>query len=345
MNNSASFFSPLVMTALITILTGCAGPGPDDDRPDWIGGNSKTYPTEHYLIGRGEAEHAAVARDRARADLAKIFEVSISEQSRDITEYSRTTGSGEQTQSSLETAISRQIATRTDQTLSHIEIAEIWQDPDSGRHHALAVLDRLKAGQQLRDSIRQLDDLTGKVIEEARQQSELLRQLARANRAVETQLQRRALQRQLQVIDPAGTGVPSRYRLEKLLTDRNNLAQRVRIRTHIDQDASGQLPTIINGALAEAGFLQVDDDANYRLDASLDLTPFPDQQWHWVHGNLTIVLRSLSNKSVQGSHRWEIKQAASQPLLARQRALQSLNDRLNNELRDVIIGFAEARKK
>ncbi|MDZ7663675.1 LPP20 family lipoprotein [Thiohalophilus sp.] len=343
MNNPASFFSPLVMTALVMMLTGCAGPGTGDDRPAWISGNSKAYPTEQYLIGRGEAEHAAVARDRARADLAKIFEVSISEQSRDITEYSRTTGSGEQTQSSLETAISRQIATRTDQTLSNIEIAEIWQDPDSGRHHALAVLDRLKAGQQLRDAIQQLDNLTGKVIEDAWQQSELLRQLARANRAVETQLQRRALQRQLQVIDPIGRGVPSRYQLERLLHDRNNLAQRVRIRTHIEQDASGQLPTIINGALAEAGFRQVDDHANYQLDASLDLTSFPDQQWHWVHGNLTIVLRSLSNKSVQGSHRWEIKQAASQPLLARQRALQSLNDRLNNELRDVITGFAEAR--
>jgi len=343
MNNSASFFTPLVMTALITLLTGCAGPGQGDERPDWISSNSQTYPNEQYLIGRGEAEHAAVARDRARADLAKIFEVTISEQSRDITEYSRTTGSGEQTQSSLETAISRQIATRTDQTLSHIEIAEIWQGPNNGRHHALAVLDRLKAGQQLRDAIRQLDDLTAKVIQDTWQQKELLHQLARANRAVETQLQRRAMQRQLQVIDPAGRGVPSRYPLEKLLNDRNNLAQRVRIRTQIEQDASGQLPTIINGALAEAGFQQVDEHANYRLDASLDLTSFPDQQWHWVHGNLTIVLRSLSDKSVQGSHRWEIKQAASQPLLARQRALQSLNDRLNNELRDVIIDFAETR--
>lgn len=342
MNNSASFFTPLVMTALITLLTGCAGPD-TDDRPDWISGNSQAYPAEQYLIGRGEAEHAAVARDRARADLAKVFEVTIREQSEDVTEYSRTTGSGEQVRSSLETAISRRIDTRTDQTLSHIEIAEIWQDPDSGREYALAVLDRLKAGQQLRDAIRQLDNLTSTVIGDARQQSELLRQLERANRAVEVQLQRRALQRQLQVIDPAGQGEPGRYPLENLLHDRNNLARRVRIRTHVEQDASGQLPTLIKGALAEAGFQQINEGATYQLDASLDMSSTPEQKWYWVHGSLTIVLRSLSSNTVQGSHRWEIKQAASQPLLARQRALQSLDDRLKGELRDVILDFAKTQ--
>ena len=243
--------------------------------------------------------------------------------------------------SSLESAASRQIATRTDQTLSHIEIAEIWQDPETGRQHALAVLDRLRAGQQLRAEIQQLDTLTAGAIDNARQQREILLRLGQANRAIETQLQRRALQRQLQVIDPAGMGVQNRYDLGQLLQDRSELAQRVRIRTHIEQDSSGQLQAIIDGALAEAGFRQVDDNANYQLNASLDMASFQDQNWHWFHGSLRIMLTSLADNAVHGSHRWEIKQAASRPALARQRALDSLNDRLNSELREVIIGFAD----
>ncbi len=343
MHNPASVIYPVIFTALLAVLGGCASPDTDSGMPAWINGNSPAYPAEQYLIGRGEADHAAVARDRARADLAKIFEVSISEQSQDITEYSRTTGSGEQTRASLESAVSRQISTRTDQTLSHIDIAEIWQDPETGRHYALAVLDRLKAGQQLREEIQHLDTLTASAIDTARQQDNILRQLGEANRAVETQLQRRALQRQLQVTDPGGIGVRKRYDLGQLLQDRHALAQRIRIQTRIQQDASGQLPAIIDGALAEAGFSQVNENANFRLEAYLDLSTFPEQNWHWIHGTLQIVLTSLNDDAVQGSHRWEVKQAASRPLLARQRAMDNLNERLNRELRNVIIGFADAK--
>ncbi len=343
MHNPASVIYPVILTTLLALLGGCASPDTDSDKPAWVNGNSSVYPAEQYLIGRGQADHAAVARDRARADLAKVFEVSISEQSRDITEYSHTTGSGEQTRASLESAISRQISTRTDQTLSHIEIAEIWQDPESGRHYALAVLDRLKAGQQLREEIQHLDSLTAGAIDAARQQDNILRQLGEANRAVETQLQRRALQRQLQVIDPAGVGVRNRYDLGQLLQDRHELAQRIRIQSRIRQDSSGQLAALIDGALAEAGFSQVSDNANFRLDAYLDLSTFPEQNWHWIHGTLQIVLISLDDDAVQGSHRWEVKQAASRPLLARQRAMDNLNERLNRELRNIIIGFADTQ--
>ena len=333
--------SPLLTTTLIITLglAGCASQRDDTGRPDWIDGNSKAYPKEQYLIGRGEAEHAAVARDRARADLAKIFEVNIREQSRDITEYSRT-GHGEDGESSLESSASREISARTDQTLSHIEITEVWQDSQTGRHYALAVLDRLKAGQQLRRDIQQLDTLTASAIAASREQNQVLRKLGQADRAVQAQLQRRALQRQLQVIDPAGTGVPSRYSLAQLLQDRNTLADRIRIRSVIVQDSTNQLPTLLNGALAESGFRAVDNDANYQLEAGLVLTPFQDKNWHWVHGTLTINLVSLQDRLTQGTYRWEIKQAGSRPSLASQRALDSLAARLNSELRQVIIGFA-----
>ncbi len=336
MKKLSIFLLGSITLAMSLTLSGCAGKR-TSEVPDWVNGNSSRYPGNQYLIGRGQGEYAAIARDRARADLAKIFEVNIAEQSKDIIEFSRT-GTGKQAQ--LESSASRQIATRTDQTLSNIEIAEVWKNPKTGQHHALAVMDRLKAGQSLREDIQQLDKLTGEAIAAAKRQDEVLLQLGDAGRAVEAQLQRRALQRQLQVIDPAGMGVPNSYSLGKLIQDRNALAQRVSIQSNIGQDPSGQLQDILDGALSSAGFRHTSGSANYLLEAKLNLAPFTDKGWHWYHGTLSIVLKSLPDNAVRGSYRWDIKQAASQDSLARKRVLDSLDSKLKTEMRQVIIGFA-----
>lgn len=62
-----------VITVLISglILGGCSSTSKTS--PDWINAKSKDYPSSRYLIGRGEANRQPRARDRARADLAKIF--------------------------------------------------------------------------------------------------------------------------------------------------------------------------------------------------------------------------------------------------------------------------------
>ena len=51
--------------------------------PDWIAGNPVEYSSNRYLLGRGQASSVGLARDRARADLAKTFAVQIHEKSTD----------------------------------------------------------------------------------------------------------------------------------------------------------------------------------------------------------------------------------------------------------------------
>ncbi|MHB8763015.1 MAG: hypothetical protein ACYDA8_01525, partial [Deferrisomatales bacterium] len=55
---------------------GCAGA---PAQPDWVAGTPQQYPAARYLLGRGQGDTPALARDRARADLAKNFRVSVSE--------------------------------------------------------------------------------------------------------------------------------------------------------------------------------------------------------------------------------------------------------------------------
>ncbi|MGV8934421.1 MAG: hypothetical protein ACOH1I_07345, partial [Gallionellaceae bacterium] len=46
-------------------------------QPSWVSGDPGKYPSDQYLIGRGVGATEAEAQNRARGDLATIFEVRI----------------------------------------------------------------------------------------------------------------------------------------------------------------------------------------------------------------------------------------------------------------------------
>ena len=61
------------LIVLLLLLAGCAS-----GRPDWTeSGKSNEYPASRYLTGIGTAADLGTAKDRARANLAKIFSVKI----------------------------------------------------------------------------------------------------------------------------------------------------------------------------------------------------------------------------------------------------------------------------
>ena len=112
----------LAIIATGILLFGCAS---TPSTPDWINGKSAKYPDNQYLVGRGQADVPEDARNRARADLAKILEVAISAKSSDVTTFSSGPAGGTDSQ------VSRSIATRTDQIVRGIQIPETWQNPQT----------------------------------------------------------------------------------------------------------------------------------------------------------------------------------------------------------------------
>src|SRR5690349_104932 len=119
------------------VLAGCATAA---STPDWVSGPAAKYPAGQYLIGRGEAASGEDARDRARADLAKTFQVDVAVESEDVQAFRAAAGGGQ-----YEGSSTRRVATRTEQLVEGVEIAETWRDPKSGTYHALAALPRQKA--------------------------------------------------------------------------------------------------------------------------------------------------------------------------------------------------------
>lgn len=290
------------------ILAGCGTTS--NTRPDWIDAKSKAYPSERYLIGRGEAERQARARDRARADLAKIFQVAVAEQSRDIVKYS-SQGIGNDAVKQLETEASRDIETRTEQVLSGINIAESWQDPKDKSYHVLAALDRLQTSNRLRQEINQLDEVTDQHIAAAKNTPDLITRIGAASRAVESQVERDSTQRILKIVDRSGVGVIPKHNLGKLVNGRDALIKRLTISPKVSQDGIGGLERTLAGALASVGFSHKGKDANYILDASLDTQPIEDKEgWIWIRASLDINLQDAKTGQSRGSHRWSIKASA-----------------------------------
>jgi hypothetical protein len=314
----------IAMASILVALGGCAS---QPAAPDWVNGSAADYRPGEYLIGRGQAATSEEARDRARADLAKVFEAEVTAASADEQSFK---------DSRYEASSARRIEIRTRRVVEGIEIARTWQEPASGSHHALAVLPRLKAGNALREEIARLDETTRLQTRRAAETPDLLLKISSAGRALAAQAERHAYQKTLRVVDPTGVGAPSSWNVARLKADFEALLKRVRLATR----ASGELQALLEGAVAAAGFL-VDADADYVLEANLVLDASgPMDDWYWQHGVVEIRLVEAASGRSRGLHRWPVKAAALAPGLAAQRALAQVDATLKKELRPTLIHFA-----
>ncbi len=323
--------------ALLALLCGvglAAGCATKPTQPDWVSGTSAKYSSAHYLTGRGQGASADEARDRARADLAKVFQVAVVAESEDVQAF-RTGGQYEQ-------QVSRRISTRTEQIVSGIQIGDQWQDPVSKTHYALAVLPRLQTATSLRQDIDRLDGATRNYLEQARRAEDVLVKISAANRALESQVERAAYQKSLKVVDPTGRGVEPPFNTAKLSADLNDLLKRVRISPRVAPDSAAGFAEVVRGALAAAGFLaETGQNPDFVLDARLSLDDLGKiEGWYWQRGDLQISVNEAASGRVRGTKSWPIKESARDQASARRRALNSADAILKQELRNAILGVA-----
>jgi hypothetical protein len=334
----------MLSVAMMVLLSACATTKDNGKQPpDWVNGVSSRYPASQYLIGRGAAADLDDAKDRARADLAKAFEVGISAESSDLQTFERVTaGNNGEGTSKGQLKISRNIQTRTDRVISGIEIADLWQDPQTGTHYALAVLRRLQAAQTLRDDIDRLDNATRLYVDKTNQDKDPLKRIAAASRAVEAQIERASAQRSLQVIDITGRGVPPPWPLAQLRSERETLIQDLSLATRTTGPDGNAIHDILDGAVSAAGFtIKSPGQAQFTLTAALDIGDVEQREgWYWKKGTLEISLSDPDNK-VRGTRRWNIKSSALSRNDAQRRALDQVNKILKEDLRAVLIGFAD----
>lgn len=323
---------------LLALLAGCASKPPAT--PDWVSGQSAQYKSAQYLIGRGQATGQEEAKDRARADLSKIFQVAVVAESEDVQKY-KSDAAGDQ----YESRVARQITTQTSQIIRGIQLAELWQDPADKSFHALAILPRQQTAASLRQQIVQLDEDTASHIEQSRKDNDLFLKIAAADRAVASQQERESLQKMLQVVDITGRGIAPSWSSEKLQSDLDGLLKRVSIASQVTPDSMPGTGTVVSGALAKAGFLiETGDKPDFVLRAQMKLDDMGMKEgWYWQRGVLEITLQETATNRVRGTRRWSIKGNAQDRVTAEKRALNQVDAVLKQELGAAIIGMANSR--
>lgn len=327
-----------LLLLLVSLLTACAGTPAPQERPDWVSAESARHPAAAWLLGRGVAQNLDDAKDRARADLAKNFEVAVLERYRDEQSFERAQQQGE-TREQFEQRITRNLSAQTARTLHAVEIADIWRDAAGGQYYALAALSRAQARERLMQDMARLDEQTRLAIRQARDESAPLARIGAAQRAVLAQQQRLLQQQTLQVVDRSGHGHPAEWELPRLAADRDALIARVRIHPRAGGDLPGQM---LGAALAQAGFQVAAQaqEADYVLEGRLQFDE-PQQQggWVWARGTLQVDLADPAGKA-SGTRRWPLKAAANEAERARERLLDEAGKILKEQLRDTLTGFA-----
>lgn len=329
----------IMLSATVWLLGGCAT---KPSQPDWVVGDSAKHKSAQYLIGRGQASTMEEAKDRARADLAKIFQVAVAVDSEDVQSF-KSDAAGGAGQYAGES--SRRITTRTDQIIRGVQIAEIWQDPISKNQHVLAILPRLQAASALRQQINQLDDATQGSVDQSNKNSDLFIKIAAASKAIESQMEREGLQKALQVVDVTGRGLESKFNSGRLKVDMDELLKRVRVAPKVLEGSVSGLDEVVAGALSQAGFMiDTGENPDFLLKASLQLTDLGLKQgWYWQRGNLEISLSDAATGRVRGTQRWPIKSSATDKASAIRRALDEADAVLKKELGATIIGMATSK--
>jgi hypothetical protein len=328
----------LLLSLLITACSFTSVVDPSA-RPDWVNGQSKKYASLLYLSGQGSALTSDDAKDRARIDLAKQFEVALKESGQQTQTFTSEKADGE-TLKSLNQKISRQLFTHTSRTLKGVEIAEQWYDPTRNTHYALAILSRNKTRQRLEQELKTLDQKSQQRLLQSKAEAALLRRAALVQLAINAQQQRIVVQSSLQVVDPGGFGKPANLSLAELVRSRDNLLQQVRILPLASGDMSNNLEEIVSSATASTGLLINNNNYDYQLKIQTLLDPVLEKNgWFWLRGTMEINLIDTAGNNV-GVKRWPLKVSSIDIKRTQQRLLSEASKILKEELRDVLLDFA-----
>ena len=310
-----------------------------DVRPEWINEQPRDYPNASYVYATGSASDSEVAKDRAQANLSKIFELRIQESSTTTQDVQAHKANGvESVQSSAR--IASKVSVHTSKMMNGVRIAEQWQNPDDLTYYALAVLDRSQASNSVRDEINRLDREIAFTMMNAGSRENTLHEIGELQRAIVMQAERNSLQKTLKILDLHGKGKPSSQNLAELKSQQMQLLQSLNMKGLVTADPTGELDKVLQGAMSNAGFIWMSGNVDYTLSASMETQESMQKQgWYWLRGTLKLRLVDADG-SVLGNRTWPLKVSSQQENQLQQRMLAEVDRKLKAELKDTVLGFA-----
>ncbi|ROS01138.1 LPP20 lipoprotein [Sinobacterium caligoides] len=312
------------LLATSAVLAGCSSS--TGGAPKWLDGADANYPDAVYLIAQGEGTTRSVSDNRALANLAKVFEVSVADRSLDFS--SAIVGQQSDGQGGMHRVVenkqevSRFVSTDAQQQLRGAKIAERWQSEEGGLQHSLAVLEKAPAVSMFSQQIRAADQNAQRAVDYARNDApNVFAALSALEQARQRQVARANDNNNLRVL--TGTGISAKYSADDLETMiRQGLSQITVAGTGRDQSAQ----TALQAAIAKVGLAQ---GANSQYELSLALPAGRaerKQGWYWLRGN--IQLSVIEAGTVIANKSWPFKVSAQSEAMLQQRLSEKLDSQL-----------------
>lgn len=308
------------------------------DAPEWVRGEPDMYPNFKYLSATGSASKAEQAKGRALSNLAKIFEVQIREVSTTSQDTQTHKEDGVETVKSS-ARIASTVNLKTDKMVQGARIAEQWQSSADRTYHALAVLDRAQAGNNIRDEMNRLDEETQYALTQQKTRSDGLLKIADLHKANALQQDRKTLQKTLKIIDVKGKGAPARWNLADLDEQLQRALRALPMSTRVKVDDVGGLGNILQGAASSAGFNV--RNTGYQLAASVEAqAPVYRDNWYWLRATLKLELIAQDGVTVIGYQSWPLKVSAGEKTQLPARMRKAVDKILKQELLNSVLKFA-----
>jgi hypothetical protein len=326
---SARLCSVLLVALLFSACAGHDVMKPErvvTERPGWIEllpeRSGHEYGVGSADVYSGEADAIEQAKERARADLIRQIQVTVSSEFSSQSDLNMVDGQ----RNSFVEQVNEKISSRIpDVELPGLSWQAQWQDPKSGTFYVLAHLNRRAAEQQLSERLSLLDiDLAdaqlpdqGNRFQRVQQALPLLSQFAQRDKLVQ----------QLSFIAESGF---VRFQLDdelkSLRQSLNRLVASLRIELVPKNQQAKQLATGLAEGLSQLGLVLSDQSLkkpDLSLNYSLRLTDKTVSGTYYVFAHTQLQVRNQDNQILKGFER-EAKGVSGFPERAQQAAIQRL---------------------
>ena len=254
------------------------------DKPDWLTGESASYPRDAYITGVGEGSTQDKAADKARAEVAKGFGVSLRAESRSAVT--------ETTESSWQ-EVSDEVRTSTRKVLDGVEVVSYWQGPQNW--HAFAVLNREHGFKVLKDKLEESDRSWQDLAKELEKAQGKFARLKLALRLLRLSKERDRVNADFRVLSPEGKGIPAPASAAEILSQARRAVSTVTVSVEATGEQARKVASRLMDALAAAGLKAVEKGLkapDIELSAMAEGEALPPENfiWYWAKGSLQVKL-------------------------------------------------------
>ena len=284
----------LVILLFVSLVAACGASSSavnSSDTPVWVYSEPEMYSNAKFLSATGSASKMEQAKARATSNLAKIFEVQVRDVST-VREDVRVNIENDIETVQKDQRMASSFNLKTNNMMQGVRIAEQWFNSEEFTYHALAVLDRIQAGNNTRREMNRLDEETQYSLLQSEKRNDTLLKIADLHTATILQMQWQGLQKSLKIIDFSGKGMSAQWSMADLDERLQQALRELSLAASVKEGyEASELASILQGAISKAGFIvkKGGGKSDYQLVVSLDREePIKTDVWFWFRATLKL---------------------------------------------------------